>query len=143
MAHKLIEKETVKLGSIYQGSTTLICPRCGGEYLHQRTVRIFYREEDDEMTATTTVREGLSATHLRPSAEVGNPSVRRDGMAIAFFCEGCSDKYDERTHLELTVAQHKGVSMLGWRYFVEVPDESGVRPTTVVIQSKNRQNPLT
>ena len=39
----------------------------------------------------------------------GNPSWRRHGLAICFECEFCG-----RTS-ELTIAQHKGQSLLAWR----------------------------
>jgi len=88
----------------------LKCPRCRGNYLHHGRVIVFDRGEDDQLTAVTTVDSGLSATHIRPSAEVANPSDRRDGIAIAFWCEGCNGS------LELTLAQHKGNTALAWRF---------------------------
>jgi hypothetical protein len=92
----------------------LLCPRCGGNYLHQKQVTVFDREEDAETTSVTTVAGGLAATHLLPSEQIANPSGRRHGLAIAFECEGCGDG------IELTIAQHKGVTNLGWR----VPHEA-------------------
>jgi hypothetical protein len=38
-----------------------------------------------------------------------NPSERRQGLAIAFSCEDCDAK------LELTIAQHKGNTIVEWR----------------------------
>ena len=43
------------------------------------------------------------------SKRSGNPSLRRHGLAICFECEFCG-----RT-IELTIAQHKGQSLLAWR----------------------------
>jgi hypothetical protein len=71
---------------------------------------LFDRSEDGELTAVTTVARGLTATHLLPSNQVANPSGRRHGLAIAFDCEGCGDE------IELTLAQHKGVTALTWRF---------------------------
>jgi hypothetical protein len=88
----------------------LKCPRCRGEYLHQGRVTVFDRSEDDEQTAVTTVQCGLSATHMLPSGETDNPSSRRQGMTLAFECEYCEGA------IELTIAQHKGHTYLGWRY---------------------------
>jgi hypothetical protein len=93
----------------------LKCPRCGFGYLHQGRVTVFERSEDDELTAVTIVDGGLSATHLRPSTEVNNPSSRRHGMAIAFNCEGCGEG------IELTFAQHKGVTAVAWRFEPKQP----------------------
>ena len=80
----------------------LQCPRCGSGYLHHAGVTVFDRWEDAEVTAVTTVGAGMSATHLRPTNEVANPSARHDGIAVAFECEMCGGD------IELTMAQHKG-----------------------------------
>lgn len=89
---------------------TILCPRCGSHELHQGRVTVFDRKEDGEMTAVTTVAGGLTATHLLPSNGVANPSGRRHGLAIAFDCEGCGDG------IELTIAQHKGLTAFAWRF---------------------------
>jgi hypothetical protein len=96
--------------SNYQSVPELQCPRCDSLYLHQGRVTVFDREEGAELTPVTTVAGGLAATHLRPSSEVGNPSGRRHGLAIAFDCEGCGGD------LELTLAQEKGVTEVVWRF---------------------------
>jgi DNA-directed RNA polymerase subunit RPC12/RpoP len=93
----------------------LKCPRCSSHSLHHGRVTVFDREEDNELTTVTTVNAGLSATHLRPSTEVRNPSLRRDGIAIAFDCEECGDG------IELTIAQHKGVTAFAWRFEPKTP----------------------
>lgn len=88
----------------------LRCPRCNCLSLHHGRVTVFDRGEDDELTTVTTVAAGMSASHLRPSTGAGNPSGRRDGIAIAFDCEECG------AGIELTLAQHKGVTALAWRF---------------------------
>ena len=87
----------------------LLCPRCGSNYLHSGEVRVYSRGEDDDETAVTTVRDGLSATHMRPSGPA-NPSGRRQGIVVAFECEQCTGDPDGA--LELTIAQHKGNTFL-------------------------------
>jgi hypothetical protein len=87
---------------------TLRCPNCGGNNLRQLAVRVFDRSEDDTSTTVTTVRDGLSASHLVPRERCGNPSSRRHGVTIRFDCETC----DARPELEL--AQHKGLTHIGW-----------------------------
>jgi len=52
----------------------------------------------------------LSQTNQEPSKECGNPSRRRDGLAIEFSCENCP------AILELTIKQHKGETFFAWRY---------------------------
>lgn len=96
-------------------TAVLKCPRCSGEFMHQGRVTVFDRSEDAEYTAVTTVDCGLSATHLLPSGETDNPSSRRQGMSIAFECELCEGG------IELTIAQHKGHTHVGWRYEPEQP----------------------
>ena len=78
--------------------------------MHQGRVTVFDRSDDAELTAVTTVADGLTATHLRPSNQVSNPSGRRHGLAIAFFCEHCGGD------IELTIAQHKGLTAFAWRF---------------------------
>jgi len=121
---KLEISEAVELGNYYLGQTNLKCPRCGWDYLHLRSVTIYDRAEDAEVTSVTTVRDGLSATHLLPSRDIANPSARRDGMAILFECEACSINQNQWSPLiELTIAQHKGITQLGWRFEPLTPQE--------------------
>jgi hypothetical protein len=84
----------------------LQCPHCGGGYLHHGAVTIFSRPEEDAESCAIEV-EGRSAV-LRENAS-GNPSLRRDGLAVRFWCELCP------IILELTLAQHKGVTLVEWR----------------------------
>lgn len=93
----------------YDETASLVCPSCDSEYLHQYKVTVFNRSEDADLTSVTTVVGGLAATHLQPSEGCRNPSSRRQGVAIEFNCEGC------RNRIELTLAQHKGATHIGWR----------------------------
>lgn len=83
----------------------VLCPCCGGTYLHHDKVEVYQRATED-------ASEGL-AVHLdgdilvRTSMET-NPSRRRDGMRVRFWCEGC----DETPSLILV--QHKGQTFWGW-----------------------------
>ena len=104
------EQNLIALGELYGGCSNLMCPRCGGDYTHQGRVSVFDRREDAELVSVTVVEDGLSATHLRPSNGSGNPSARRHAVTIKFYCELCDDPF------ELVIAQHKGVSLVSWRY---------------------------
>lgn len=86
----------------------LLCPHCDSNYLHHGTVTVYSREEDDAAIVRTEV--SLHSTHaaLVPNAKSGNPSSRRGGFAITFWCETCNG--DSR----LTFAQHKGVTAVKW-----------------------------
>jgi uncharacterized protein (DUF983 family) len=88
----------------------LRCPHCGYNSLHQGQVTVFDRNEDAKTTAVTTVADGVATTRLLPSDQTGNPSMRRHGLAIAFYCESCGNNF------ELTIAQHKGTTPVAWRF---------------------------
>lgn len=77
----------------------LICPSCGGLYLHHERVEVFQRNEDAGEGLHVIV-EGLS-TKVDTKIS-GNPSMRRHGLKIYFRCEGC-------THSPvISLEQHKG-----------------------------------
>lgn len=84
----------------------LLCPQCGGNYLHHETIETFDRKED--------AKEGIHTiiTHDRVDVKygslVGNPSLRRDGFKVKFGCEFCGNS------LTLEVSQHKGQTFMGW-----------------------------
>jgi hypothetical protein len=87
----------------------LICANCGGEWLHHSYVVVFHRDEDAPRTLETHI-DGVSAkSAIMPSAKSDNPSLRRSGIAIGFHCEDCG------AQAELTIAQHKGQSLIEWR----------------------------
>jgi hypothetical protein len=77
----------------------LQCPACGFNYLHHEKVEIFERNEDEEKGLHVTVENGVVTTDMNLS---GNPSARRHGLTIQFWCEGCEAKP------VLSISQHKG-----------------------------------
>ena len=108
------------------GEQFLCCPRCGDEYLAHVAVTAYDRHEDAEYTTKTAIRcqdtfsggpdglvveteQGRTVVEKERSSGSRNPSSRRHGIAISFFCEGCHETS------ELTVAQHKGYTFLAWR----------------------------
>jgi hypothetical protein len=52
----------------------------------------------------------MSVTNTLPSDKTDNLSERRQGMTLAFACELCEG------NIELTIAQHKGFTYVGWRF---------------------------
>lgn len=90
-------------------NSELVCPRCASTYLHHGAVTNYDRSEDEE-TVTKAVVNGKDVSITAGAPNDGNPSSRRHGLVIAFSCEACGDG------LELTVAQHKGMTLMGWRY---------------------------
>lgn len=95
--------------------TDLICPRCGADNLHHLGVAVFDRNEDAPLTVKTLVEGATVAVAVLASEGSANPSSRRDGLAIQFECEGCGGGTNEDV-IELTIAQHKGSTEIGWRY---------------------------
>lgn len=77
----------------------LICPACGGNYLHHERVEVFDRGEDQEQGLHVSVNDAEVSID---TSLAGNPSARRHGLSIHFSCENCDAKP------VLHVAQHKG-----------------------------------
>ena len=67
------------------GDYGLLKCKCGGTNLHQE-----------------------NQTSSFPSQDTCNPSPRRQGMLIEFYCEGCEGA------LRLAVFQHKGSTYMEW-----------------------------
>ena len=95
---------------------TLRCPRCGEDYLHQGRVEVFHRVTEGEPSRGVTVDRGVPIADL----SAANPSERRDGLLIFFSCGYCDL---EARDLPLAVYQHKGRTIVEWRWVVPVGDE--------------------
>lgn len=106
------ETAEIRFSADWPYNQVLTCPACGEGNLHHRTVTIYDRNEDGPETVTTVHRNETvpSVTGGAPGSGGDNPSERRHGLSIAFECEHC--------HVvpELTLAQHKGTSILEWRF---------------------------
>ena len=111
------------------GGNPLCCPLCleewpdgRGVWLHQYGVEAFFREEDREEGVHGYVSDTKS--FLDVGGDCGgtsrNPSSRRSGLIVYFFCEWCSNLHPEGTEndpiviLELCISQHKGVTLMEW-----------------------------
>lgn len=89
-----------ELGDYNEGyGAELICPSCGSNFLHHEKVEIFERGEDETHGVHVSVADGKATCDT--SLE-GNPSARRHGLKIFFWCEGCDAKP------VLSLSQHKG-----------------------------------
>jgi hypothetical protein len=90
--------------------SALYCPRCadGSDYLHHGRVEVFERPEDADYVTRTVVDGKITAVDYMPNAGSGNPSSRRHGRRIHFWCEYCGDG------LILDLAQHKGKTLTEW-----------------------------
>ena len=81
---------------------SLCCAHCQeGGGLHHDIVNVFTRNEDANNTIVTTVCASTSVKTM-PSVACGNPSSRRDGLTVEFWCEHCEGRS------MLYIAQHKG-----------------------------------
>ena len=102
-------RTTPKFGR-YGAFDELACPSCGSRYLHHLEVALFDRDrEDAQTTLRTVVRQGrVRSQGYVQSEDCGNPSARRDGVAIKFWCEGCHGVS------ALTFAQDKGTTQVAW-----------------------------
>jgi hypothetical protein len=103
----------------FSENSELLCPRCRNEYLHHGEVTVYDRREDAPeverfriapvMAEAFPIIGSSKATYdVVPEAKSRNPSSRRNGVTIAFSCEGC------HAVSVLQIAQHKGVSEFSW-----------------------------
>lgn len=83
----------------------LVCPNCSGTCLHHSSVTVYEREEDDPKPLQIHVEEGRIAVSKNND---GNPSPRRHGLRINFWCEECDEKPS------LKILQHKGATLIEW-----------------------------
>ncbi len=102
-----------KLAPTLDGDSELLCPSCGGNYLHHDRVDIYERGEDGSYGVHVAVEDGKATMDTKLQ---GNPSGRRHGLVIHLWCEAC------HARSTLNVAQHKGNTLI----------ESKVKPAEVV-----------
>ena len=84
----------------------LECPYCGGENLHQKNCTTYWRNTEDSNFGISTFSADEQA--LFSANMNGNPSSRRDGISISFWCESCGDIS------QLDIIQHKGSTFIAW-----------------------------
>ena len=83
----------------------LVCPSCGGSLLHHDRVDVFERVEDAASGLRVSV---ANDSVLTDTAMGGNPSSRRHGVSIRFWCETCA------AISALSIAQHKGSTLFSF-----------------------------
>jgi len=101
----------VKLEPSYEAASLLVCPQCGDNQLHQKTVRTFFPDEEfaeNGQGTATCINHGGSVEIHRDMED--NPSYLRTGMTVDFECEGC------REMSTLAIYQHEGRTMVKWAY---------------------------
>lgn len=90
----------------------LHCPECDGTYLHQFGFEWFDRAHEDDDRGFHIRSLGHNDLHVDTDIS-RNPSSRRDGLRIWFFCESCSSDH-EGPYFGLSIAQRKGETLFGW-----------------------------
>jgi hypothetical protein len=97
----------------------LHCPRCDGVYLHHCDVIVYDRGEDDAICRQTSVLPGETiGSSKTPNRGSGNPSSRRHGLRILFWCELCGPGDETTPDLALCIAQHKGNTHVHWEFSI-------------------------
>jgi hypothetical protein len=86
---------------------------------------VFDRKEDSASTVRSLVTGSSVTVGIVDSNHAGNPSSRRDGIVIDFECEQCGGGTDEN-RIELTIAQHKGSTEIGWRFTPTLPKQGSI-----------------
>ena len=99
-----IEGSAMKKEVTQLWGTAIDCPCCLGNNLHQKSVSVFFRNED----SPDGIFKKVDLTGVEYAHPSKNPSPRRDGMLISFFCETCD------SDPELAIYQHKGSTYLEW-----------------------------
>lgn len=92
--------------------TLLSCPNCGHNNTHHTVVDVYDRSEDRYESRTRVGDDAMKA--------IGNPSSRRNGLNIGFYCEQCPQRF------WLRLEQHKGETYLSTERgeFVAEEDEA-------------------
>ena len=123
------EEKEVEFSDGYERE--LVCPHCGSNYLHHYGFTDYERNEDEKTSSVVDCgaalfnEDGTKYTvfgrddgspglggNLQVFSDLDsfrNPSSRRNGIVIKFWCELCP-------HISLLcIAQHKGCSQMYWR----------------------------
>ncbi|MGZ7118220.1 MAG: hypothetical protein ACXVH2_00775 [Methanobacterium sp.] len=87
----------------------LLCPSCGGNYLHHGLVADMVNIDDCvNSTNIATIIGGEKST--KSYSDVKLP-FRGDSIAISFWCENCEPENNKKY---LYISQHKGNSHITW-----------------------------
>jgi len=99
----------------YDCPPILLCPKCGFDYLHHEKIEIFERQAEDDKQGLHLVVASRADSTVAASSRINvltntdiseNPSRRRNGMKISFWCEGCD------VVSVLVIEQHKGQTFM-------------------------------
>lgn len=80
--------------------TTLKCANCEEEYTHVRGL-VWFRRGEDEENCSTLIADFCGQATIETKNDF-NPSLRRDGLRIIYWCECCHE------FSSMNIVQHKG-----------------------------------
>ena len=103
-----MEKEKRFVGFV--DNNVLICPDCGGEHLHHKWIRNYFRKDGENKEGKVIEIKEDNVRDLTFVEYDNNPSERRNGIRIGFWCENCL------AHVELLFAQHKGQTIINMEF---------------------------
>jgi hypothetical protein len=83
----------------------LQCPNCSSENLHQDSASVFFRDSEESLTGKFF---RIDRTKAEKTLGDKNPSSRRDGLLIEFWCEECD------ADPILAIYQRKGYTYIHW-----------------------------
>lgn len=81
----------------------MLCPICGGDYLHQGAVEVWNREYGADTDGVRITKNGETTSPL-----ADNPSREHRSLAIEFECEDCGE------FGSLVVGQDAGHTSINW-----------------------------
>lgn len=82
--------------------STLLCPACGGDYVHLDDVYVAGRPREDEDAKTVHVDHRGTVDHLTPVPLGAGGLGRRHTITLGGFCELCHERF------AVAFKQHKG-----------------------------------
>ena len=92
----------------------LLCPNCGDSWLHHEKVDVFERKEDEEKGLHVTIK---GSEYFVDDDLTGNPSSRRNGLKVGFYCEMCD------AISTLSISQHKGNTFVSFDFIFKSQKE--------------------
>jgi hypothetical protein len=108
-ASVIYETNKITIDDESSNKSELCCPHCGDVYLHHSNIIIYERGEDQDAIITTVIDHKDNRVPSSSFTTENNPSRRRHGLTIQFWCE-CCDAISN-----LNIAQHKGNTFLSWK----------------------------
>jgi hypothetical protein len=97
----MIQVKEIATAPIIFDDDWIRCAVCGKAYgLHHDSVDVYMRVEDAAKGVHVRCKSGKGVAIINDLS--GNPSSRRGGIVIGFWCENCGERS------RLSIAQHKG-----------------------------------